>query len=175
MRIISENETKDWLRHQGLLDSEDNLSFSTYVMVASHLTPKDSGAKTSLARFIMRFFKEDTEALLWINEFKIWPSAEDWNLFDGFRKSLGETSCLYDKPGHLFSKDDAKTVTSILGMVLYFIWGAILVSTSRKLIVEISHDEWIDIFAKDEEGISKEEIKELDSWMERTSTGKKLS
>lgn len=150
MQIIDEKETKLWLSKKKLLDFKgEGLSLPEFLEPLSYNIPVDSGVKTALSRTITSFFKDDDESLLWINEFSIWPSAENQNLFYGFRRSLGESSQLYVKPGHLFSNGDIETIESLLSMVLYFYWGAILVPSHKNFIIQISHDEWMDVFVKD--------------------------
>ncbi|MFZ0932524.1 MAG: hypothetical protein WAN11_28250 [Syntrophobacteraceae bacterium] len=155
MRIVDLNQTNIWLHNKCLLDSNGNLTLVGYKEFARYAIPNDCGQKTALAKVIATFFQKEPEALLWINEFGIWPSCEDCNLFLGFRKSLGETSSLYEKPGHLFSGDDIETVASLLSIVLYFFWGAVLIPASKKYSVKISHDEVVTILA-----LKKGDVKE---------------
>src|SRR5574341_2187382 len=110
MRIIDEKETMLWLSERGLLDSTDKPSFPGFVKAIDSAIASDSGRKTALSRAIVSLFDTDDGALLWINEFGIWPSSEDRNLFEGFRRSLGERSSLHQKPGHIFSSSDLPAV-----------------------------------------------------------------
>ena len=150
MRIIDERETLRWLSARELLDSSGQPSFSGFHQAICSPIPVDSGHKTALSRAIVSFFDADEEALLWIDEFKIWPSAEDWYLFNGFRQFLGEPGSLSEKPGHIFSKNDLDAVGSLVAMVLYFCSGAILFSPAKGLAIRISHDEFIDIYVRDQ-------------------------
>ena len=86
------------------------------------------------------------ESLLVIHEHGVFPSAEDRFLFDGFRRSLGERAPVHEKPGHLFTRDDAKAVASLLALVLYFAWGAYIFPESGRFVVQISHDEILDVW-----------------------------
>jgi hypothetical protein len=155
MRIIDRHETEVWLSARGLVDSKGMLSLSAYFTQAPYTIPPDSGKKTALSRTIVSFFRDQNEALLWINEFGIWPSSEDRHLFTGFRQSLGEHSPLPEKPGHLFSAIDLETVGSLLAMALYFCWGAVLVSASGDFLLRVTHDEQIHTYARDEVDLSK--------------------
>lgn len=150
MHIININETMNWLAKRNILDSSCRPN-KGFLEPLQYKSPVDSGAKTALSKLISSFFNIDGESLLWINEFGIWPSAEDRNLFDGYRRSLVESSPLYEKPGHIFSSDDIDAIGSLLAMILYFCWGAVLVSSDQNLIIKISHDEFIDVFARDKQ------------------------
>lgn len=163
MRIIDKEKTKNWLSSRRLLDPEGSLSLSGFFKIGSYRIPPDSGKKTILSRIIASFFELEGESLLWINEYGIWPSCEDWTLFEGFRKSLGEHSSLFEKPGHIFSKQDLDFVSSFIAMTLYFCWGAIIVSTNKSLLVRISHDEMLDIYSKDEKVVLYKMIEKIES------------
>jgi len=147
--MIDKEETKHWLSQRGLLDSTSEPSFSGFFQVIHFAIPVDSGRKTALSRVLLSFFDTDEEALLWIDEFGIWPSSEDRYLFEGFRRFLGERSPLHEKPGHIFSKDDLDAMRSIVAMTLYFVWGGIMCSPAKDLIIRMSHDEFISVLAMD--------------------------
>jgi hypothetical protein len=167
MEIIDKEKTMNWLSIRGLLDSKGSLSLSGFSEPVSYRIPADSGKKTVLSRIIASFFDSEGESLLWINEYGIWPSCEDLTLFEGFRKSLGEYSPLFEKPGHIFFKQDLSSVSSLLAMIFYFMWGAIIVSGTKNIVVRISHDEMLDIFLKDEKAIPQETIEKMESLTEK--------
>ena len=154
MRIIDMKETTLWLSKRNLLDSAGKVAPTGFFKALDSQIPSDSGHKTALSRVIASFFENDDEALLWIHEFGIWPSSEDWHLFEALRQSLGEQSTLSDKPGHLFSSSDLTAVRSLVALVLYFIWGAILYSPATGLVVKISHDEFLSVYVRDRKDAS---------------------
>ena len=153
MRIIDKYETMTWLAERGLTTSTGELVFTEFLSPSRFVIPVDSGEKTALSKTITSFFDFEDEALLWINEFGVWPSSEDRYLFEGFRQSLGEYSPLYEKPGHIFSNKDLEAVKALIAMVLYFCWGAVIVSISRSFIFKISHDEIIYLYVKNKEDL----------------------
>jgi hypothetical protein len=163
MQIINRDETKLWLSNRELLDSKELIKLSDYHGFQSYIIPNDSGKKTALARIITELFAQEYEALLWIDEYGIWPSSENRNLFDGFRRSLGENRQLQDKPGHIFSKHDLVSISSLLSLILYFCWGAVIVSTDKNILIRISHDEILKIYLKSEGEKSKKILKEIES------------
>ena len=71
-------------------------------------------------------------------------------LFDGYRKSLGESRCIHAAPGHIFAESDLPQLECIIGLALYFYWDASLFDGLGTIVVRTSHDEWISIQAKDE-------------------------
>ena len=154
MKIIDDKATVYWLSDRGFPNPVGKNLLPGFIGPLSFRIPADSGEKTALSRKLISYLDTDDEMLLWINEWGIWPSSENINLFDGFRRSLGEYSSLKEKPGHIFSRSDIETIESLLSMVLYFFWGAILISSTGNIIVKISHDEIIDIFVKDKKSLS---------------------
>ncbi len=167
MRILSMPETTTWFAERGLVIAKWHCDLSGRPWKAYHIDP-DSGAKALLAKAIASHFSEFGESMVWIDEWGIWPSAEIWHLFNAFRESLGEPRVvieevgdvftrregendpLSERPGHLFLPGDVHEMASLLALVLYFVWGAVVVSSSGELIFRISHDEWIDVYAKGE-------------------------
>jgi hypothetical protein len=79
----------------------------------------------------------------------VWPSSENIGLFDGYRKSLGEHRSLYDAPFHLFTEADSAELECLLDLALYFFWDAILIDGPHTTAFRISHDEYIEVYAKD--------------------------
>jgi hypothetical protein len=126
MKTIAEAQALDWISKRQLKNSSGSINYPGSIQAVRSSIPPDSARKTALSRVLASMFSEDEEALLWITEFGIWPSAEDWNLFDGFRLSLGEAQAVHERPAHLFSKAELKAVGSLVAMILYFCLGAIL-------------------------------------------------
>jgi len=160
MKTIDKNQVFEWLSKRNLLDNNSGLTVSDFPFSHSFRITGDSGTKTNISRAIGALVTNYSgESLLWINEYGIWPSCEDFNLFDGFRRSLGEKEPVYIRPGHLFCVEDIDNIQSIIAMVLYFVWGALIVTESKDIIVRISHDEYIDIYSKYDINVSR--IKDL--------------
>ena len=155
MKIIDKTQVLGWLSKRNLLDNGTDPKVSDFTFLHSFKISNDSGTKTNLSRELFALVANcSSESLLWIDEYGIWPSCEDFNLFDGFRMSLGEIEPLHVKPGHLFRAEDINTIQSIIAMVLYFVWGAFIVTGSKDIIVRISHDEFIDIYLKEDIDVS---------------------
>jgi hypothetical protein len=161
MRIIGKEDTVRWLSAKGVSVWNDIPSFRKFYKALNSQIPADSGRKTAIGRALASHFNTADESLLWIHEFGIWPSSEDPNLFERFRQSLGEPRPLFDAPGHIFTQTDLKDVASLLSLVLYFIWGAVLYCPTKGLGIEIDHDEFITIFVMNKNDASKisEELK----------------
>lgn len=155
MKIIDESQVLNWLSQRNFLSSSNRILIPDYPFSYSFKITADSGVKTKISGAICTFFIDHHgESLLWIDEYGIWPSCEDDNLFNGFRKSIGEIEPVYIKPGHLFRTEDMANIQSIIAMILYFVQGAVIVTDSGDIVVRISHDEFIDIYSKNNVDIS---------------------
>ena len=85
------------------------------------------------------------------------------DLFYGYRRSFGENRPLIEAPVHLFEPTEEDTFVSILCMVFYFVWDAWVFDIEGKALVRISHDEWLDVRADDDE-TRKEFATELEKY-----------
>jgi len=156
MKTIDKIQVLDWLSKKEFLGSNNNFLIPDFDFSYHFEITKDSGTKTSISRELGALIKNYSgESLLWINEYGIWPSCEDVNLFTGFRKSIGEKESVYMKPGHLFQTEDIDNIQSIIAMVLYFVWGAIILTEPKDMVIRISHDEYITIYSKEDINVSR--------------------
>lgn len=154
MRIVDEAETVDWFLARGLVGLDGLRSQVTYSlrstfpsMATFYVTELGARKKTALAKMLAARFCESGGGMLWIVEWGVWPSCENFALFYGYRKSLDETRLLDDSPGHIFTASDKETVFSLLSVAFYFIWGGVLSDMSGDVVLRFSHDESIDVFA----------------------------
>ncbi len=162
MTTLDRAKAIGWLSSKGVTRSKGRYVIEEPMRKATYPIPTDSGKKTVIARELARQLGRFDEVMLWIDEFGIWPSSENWYLFDMFRRSLGERKHLHERPGHIFTAGDFDAVFGLLSMVLYFNWGAVLAPSSGTLVVRISHDEFIDVYAKDSIGTDDDVFAALD-------------
>jgi hypothetical protein len=109
----------------------------------------DSRRLVSIARVVGGAAIDSGSGVFVINEYGIWPSSEDYNLFRRFRQSLGESRALHDAPAHFFDSKDNDDLVSLITMTLLFSWGAVLAcGDGVQYVVAISHDEFIDLWAQ---------------------------
>jgi hypothetical protein len=169
-RVIDLNETRAWLGLRGVLGADGKVDYSELGEVRSFTIPPYVVARTALAEAFGDFCSKDSEVLLHINDWGVWNN-EDWNLFKRFRQALGETAELIEKPGHLFSPGDHADLVSLVCLVLYFNWGASVVSFSGKLAVEISHDEIGWLYAAKDREVDKDWLERLDELLDSYKAG----
>jgi hypothetical protein len=144
MKILSKIEGADWI---GKLDRDNSWKQKYGDVFSSFAIPADTGKKTGLAKLLADVAGGGSECLVWITGYGVWPSSENMALFDGYRKSLGENRSVDEAPVHVFSNKDLKELESITALALYFFWDALLLDQSQGILIEISHDEIMDVRA----------------------------
>jgi len=86
-------------------------------------------------------------ALVWITEWGIWGSSENWHLYYKLRQSYGDLRLLHEAPGHLFLGHEAEDLTSFLQIAILNGWGGYILTQADYVNAFFSHDEYIDFFA----------------------------
>lgn len=153
MQILTKAEAAEWLRRRGL--NANGFREKEYSHRHSCHISEDTGKKTSLGKSLAAFLRASPEILLWITEFAVWPSSECMALFDGYRRSLGEVRQLTEAPAHAFSSEDGEALECVLTMALYFFWSVLLLDPSRHVLINVSHDEMVDIYSDDSKFVAE--------------------
>jgi len=78
--------------------------------------------------------------LVWVYEFGVWPSSEDWNLYYRWRRDAGDAGVIEQTPGHLFMAHEAVDAVSLIMMARAFGWGFRGVSRDWGRALQIDHD-----------------------------------
>ncbi len=86
--------------------------------------------------------------LLWITEWSIWSSSENWHLYYKLRHSYGDLRLLHEAPGHLFLAHESEDLASFLQVAMLNGWGGYILTHADYVNAFFSHDEYIDFFAK---------------------------
>jgi len=152
MRILTPEESQSWCgeRHVPLEPGWIRPDFGAEM---SHMVEvpylADSGAKVSLARFLLSLVEPDPETLLLIDEWAVWPSSQHMPLFTRFREALGEHRPLIEAPGHLVTAADMDDAVSIVATSLLFIWDCYGISSSGRDAFHFSHDEFCYFLSSD--------------------------
>jgi hypothetical protein len=149
MNFLTKDSIIKWLSIQNLLNEKKVIDLSLFPFGSEILISDDSGKKTALSSFLASMFEDRKEFLIWINEFGIWPSSENWHLIEILRNSVGETRPLSETPGIICSGVDEIFLSSLLCLILYFNWGAIIIDTNKTILTKISHDGLVTLCSSD--------------------------
>ena len=156
MRFLHPNELQAWCEEHGLPMRPDKDLPADIPELGHHYRlayahGKRSGKEPALAEAAVAALGQWDEAVLWVTEWGIWPSSEDWPRYYQARGDRGERMSLGVKPGHWFSPADRPDLVLFLTLVLEQAWGGYLLvaqagqAVPRRLI--ISHDEWLELQA----------------------------
>jgi hypothetical protein len=86
--------------------------------------------------------------LLFVTEWGIWPSSENWHLYYKLRRTYGDNRLLQEAPGHLFLEHEAEDLASFLHLCMLNGWGGYVLTEANYVNAFFSHDEFIDFFAE---------------------------
>jgi hypothetical protein len=104
----------------------------------------------SLAHRVAATLTYRRPALLWITEWGVWPSSENWHLYYKMRQAYGDIRLLAEAPGHLCLEHESEDLASFLQMAMLNGWGGYVLTEANFVNAFFSHDEYIDFFAEHE-------------------------
>jgi hypothetical protein len=100
-------------------------------------------AAIALARRLVSWLGDFGESEFWISEFGIWPSREDWNLYERFRAACHNEQQLFDAPSHLLGSNERADLETLLGIAIAFGWGGHIIPDPPLAYIYLSHDGWV--------------------------------
>lgn len=80
------------------------------------------------------------DLLVWVDEYGVWESSEDWNLYYRWRRSAGDSGLIKDSSGHHFGAHETDDAVSLLLMARLFGWGFRAVARDARRALRIDHD-----------------------------------
>jgi hypothetical protein len=92
-------------------------------------------------------------ALVWITEWGIWGSSENWHLYYKLRQSYGDLRLVHEAPGHLFLGHESEDLASFLQIAMLNGWGGYILTQADYVNAFFSHDEYIDFYAALDENL----------------------
>ena len=144
MRFYTEQECKSYIayREHDILDRNS----PSNVTVWYPPNPADLGFS-----WIARSISYRDPILLWITEWGIWPSSENWHLYYRLRQSYGDQQLLPEAPGHLFLDYERADLASFLQIAVTNGWGGYIIAGSADpWYAFFSHDEYIEFHADED-------------------------
>lgn len=141
MRCLSKTQCEQWLAKCNYGD----LSQPAFAYEAQFTTPKDSGRKCALVKWIIDWLPRSGECLIAITGWGIWSSCENVQLFHLVREALGHSDPSLDNyPGQVIEYSDRRAIECILDLCLYNFWDATVADSGHRFLIQFSHDE--DVF-----------------------------
>ena len=114
----------------------------------------------AIANKLASFLDNFSSCLVWVNEYGIWPSSENWHLYNRLRSSYGDLRELHTAPGHKFDGYERPDLITLIDLMILFGWGGHVLASSGSMY--ISHDGWVRIFVPDKK--HEEILREFESW-----------
>ena len=143
MRFYTKAECESWLSDRQRLRPD----LVPDVRVERVPYPREPHRVFFVAHWVASQLMYRQPALLFITEWGIWPSSENWHLYYKLRQPYGDIRLLEDAPGHLCLEHEAEGLTSFLQLSILNGWGGYLLTAADYVNVFFSHDEYVDFFA----------------------------
>lgn len=145
MKMLSIADSIEWCRKFGIeLDERDRPRHSDGAHHALQCEiPKSLDQLTWFCRFVEGKMQPRKHCLLWISDWGVWESSENWHLYYRLRQSYGDYRLIEEAPGHLFLEFETNDLISFLQLGLIAGWDMHLLPTQGYGRTFISHDGWI--------------------------------
>jgi len=145
MFFKSNDECEAWLRFLGEKEPDRSKPSPLKASPASIRISVEDDLHRSLiiARRLVSWLEDFDSALLWIREYKIWPSSENWHLYYRLRSSYSNYCQLQEAPGHFALGHEKDDLISLVQLTLLFGWGGHLLAVPDTTYAFLSHDGWI--------------------------------
>ncbi len=129
MRFYTKDECEEWLGGQGRVKPD-----AIPEIHRAHVHyPTTVGRIFYLAHWIGSSLMYRSPALVWITEWGIWGSGENWHLYYKLRQSYGDLRLLHEAPGHLFLGHESEDLTSFLQIAMLNGWGGYILTQADYL------------------------------------------
>jgi len=119
-------------------------------MTCQFATGSDCGKLNSLARILAETISGGSGSTLIIEQTGIFPSSENPFLATVLRSTIGEQRSIIDAPAYLVGSDDQQICRATIQVCLINFWDFLLVSQDRQICFRGSHDEYGDLFGRNE-------------------------
>jgi len=144
LRFCTSDECEAWLKERERL-KPDTVDSSLRLCVDY---PSEVNRIYYFAHWISTRLTYRQPALLWITEWGIWSSTENWHLYYRLRQSYGDNLLLDEAPGHLFLEHEAEDLASFLQLSMLNGWGGYVLTNANYTNLFFSHDEYIKFFSE---------------------------
>ena len=161
MHFQTKAECEEWLRDRKRLKPDA----VPEIRVHRVAYPAEPYLVFGMSHWIANSVTYRKPTLLWITEWSIWPSSENWHLYYKLRHSYDDTRLLHEASGHLFLEHESEDLTSFLQIAMLNGWGGYVLTDADYVNAFFSHDEYIDFFAKTDDHLAevRKEFKDRES------------
>lgn len=125
------------------------------ILIEQMSYPRTPGRTLYYARWIASSLTYRMPVLLWITEWGISPSLENWHMYYKLRQSYGNQQLLHEAPGHLFLEYEAEDLASFLQLAMLNGWGGYVLMGANYVNVFFSHDEYLQFFSSEQSNLTE--------------------
>ena len=146
MRFYTEQECEEWLAGRERVRP----GTTPGILVERFCYPPTPGRILYYARWAASNITYRMPTLLWVTEWGVWASSENWHLYYKLRHSYGDRRLLQEAPGHLFLEYETEDLASFLQLAMLNGWGGYILTQADYVNAFFSHDEYIDFFSSND-------------------------
>lgn len=150
MQFFTRQQCEEWLAQRTRVRPDQDVS----LCAERFEYPKETYRFFPISRGIALSITYRQPTLLWITEWGIWPSSENWQLYYRLRQTYGDSRLLQDAPGHLFLEHEAEDLGTFLQLAMLSGWGGYILTEANFVNVFFSHDEYMDFFTQSPDSLS---------------------
>lgn len=151
MWCLSKDESKRWCEGFDFVESGLPKIDKFKYRVTAPFAQMPASRLHWLARLAASHLEPFDECLLWVTQWEIWPSSENFHLFYRLRESYGERRRLVDAPGHLFLKHENADLATFISLGLWNGWDFYLLPDLGNGAAFVSHDEVVELHTNDKD------------------------
>src|SRR4051794_34957710 len=124
MWCLTEDESSAWSTAIGRLAQPggSRVQLAAKYVVTVPLSDLKWARLTWFSKFVGSTVEPFDSCLLWVTEWGVWSSSENWHLLYRLRESYAERRMLQDAPGHMFLEHEAVDLATFIGLALLFGW-----------------------------------------------------
>ena len=154
MRFIEHNEIWEWCADHGVALEDHRPATDGYQPVIRLLFGENDSERElrAVSEEVLTHLGAWDDCLLWVTDWGIWSSTEDWPTYYAARGALGERRDLATAPGLLLTTTDQSALLQFLEFAMQNGWDAHLLpvrgTTGSSTRAFSSHDAWIEVRAR---------------------------
>jgi hypothetical protein len=156
MEFLPPHEIRAWCDAHGFALTPDDRRLplpgaASYRFRLPYAEGQRSGREPKVAARCLEELGPWEECLLWVIEWGIWPSGEDWPRYYAARGAREERRSIEEAPGHRFVAGEEADLLEFLTLVLENAWDAAVLPAAggsrTRAQLAVSHDEFVDVYA----------------------------
>jgi len=169
MRFLTNDEVTAWLGARGLSRAGRAISFKSAEPVRFRVSIEEVASRVvALADYLVPTWPDEQfhGALFLITQRGVWGDFSESTgdtILRLMRTSYPEAGSLEERPGYLFGPNEIFELHAHLVTAMLFGWDAYVVVETKKYLIFVSHDSWVEVIA-DTQADLQEARSRLSTW-----------